>query len=249
MTKQPGTNNHDVPFTSNKMAKKISVKTSAVVSYNETTLAYIKEIKDYPKLDLEEEKNLFEQNTQSARCKIVNANLRFVTQVAVKYQGMGIDLEDLIAFGRIGLIEALDKYDPKRGTRFITCAVWYIRAEIQKALNELSRTVRIPSHHKVKKGSIGLDTEESEKIALEKEVSELDKQDLKHELESILGTLKPREREALTRFYGIGWEYAQFMEQIAEEMRITNERARQLVRRAEDSLKRMSNIDMLRKWI
>ena len=231
------------------MAKKISVSTSAVVSYNETTLAYIKEIKDYPKLDVEEEKTLFLQNTRSSRNKIIKSNLRFVTQVAIKYQGMGIDLEDLIAFGRIGLIEAIDKYDPQRGTRFITCAVWYIRAEIQKSLNELSRTVRVPSHHKIKKGSIGLDTEESERIALEKEASELDKQDLKHELESILGTLKPREREALTRFYGIGWEYAQFMEQIAEEMGITNERARQLVRRSEESIKRLSNIDMLRKWL
>jgi RNA polymerase sigma factor (sigma-70 family) len=231
------------------MAKKINVTTSAVVSYNETTLAYIKEIKDYPKLDVEEEKTLFLQNTQSSRNKIIKSNLRFVTQVAIKYQGMGIDLEDLIAFGRIGLIEALDKYDPQRGTRFITCAVWYIRAEIQKSLNELSRTVRVPSHHKIKKGSIGLDTEESEKIALEKEASELDKQDLKHELEAILGTLKPREREAITRFYGIGWEYAQFMEQIAEEMGITNERARQLVRRSEESIKRLSNIDILRKWL
>jgi hypothetical protein len=231
------------------MGKRIKVKTSAVVSYNETTLAYIKEIKDYPKLDAEEEKLLFEQNTRSSRNKIVNANLRFVTQVAIKYQGMGIDLEDLIAFGRIGLIEALDKYDPQRGTRFITCAVWHIRAEIQKALNDLSRTVRVPSHHKIKNGSIGLDTEESKGMVLEKESTALDRRELKQELELVLGILKPREREALTRFYGIGREYAQLMEQIAEEMDITAERARQLIRRAEESLKNFGNIDMLRKWL
>ena len=230
------------------MGKKISVKTSAVISYNETTLAYIKEIKDYSKLGVEEEQKLFLQNTQSSRNKIIKANLRFVTQVAIKYQGMGIDLEDLIAFGRIGLIEALDKYDPKRGTRFITCAVWYIRAEMQKALNELSRTVRVPSNHKVKNGSISLDIEDNDKFELEKERSVLDKQDFKCELDSILNELKPREREALTRFYGIGWEYAQFMEQIADEMGITNERARQLVRKAEETLKKLNDIDILRKW-
>ena len=230
------------------MGKKISVKTSAVISYNETTLAYIKEIKDYSKLGVEEEQKLFLQNTQSSRNKIIKANLRFVTQVAIKYQGMGIDLEDLIAFGRIGLIEALDKYDPKRGTRFITCAVWYIRAEMQKALNELSRTVRVPSNHKVKNGSISLDIEDNDKFELEKERSALDKQDFKCELDSILNELKPREREALTRFYGIGWEYAQFMEQIADEMGITNERARQLVRKAEETLKKLNDIDILRKW-
>ena len=134
------------------MGKKISVKNSLVVSYNDATLAYIKEIKDYPKLTAEEEIEFFKENTNSSRNKIVKSNLRFVTQVAIKYQGMGIDLEDLIAFGRIGLIEALDKYDIERGTRFITYAVWHIRFEIQKALNELSRTVRIPSNHKIKKG-------------------------------------------------------------------------------------------------
>jgi RNA polymerase sigma factor (sigma-70 family) len=230
------------------MGKKLSVKTSAVISYNETTLAYIKEIKDYPKLNTEEEKELFKQNTKTSRNKIINANLRFVTQVALKYQRMGIDLEDLIAFGRIGLIEALDKYQPERGTRFITCAVWYIRSEIQKALNELSRTVRVPSNHKVKNGSISLDIEDNDKFESENERSVLDKQDFKCELDSILNELKPREREALTRFYGIGWEYAQFMEQIADEMGITNERARQLVRKAEETLKKLNDIDILRKW-
>lgn len=231
------------------MGKKISVKNSLVVSYNDATLAYIKEIKDYPKLTAEEEIEFFKENTNSSRNKIVKSNLRFVTQVAIKYQGMGIDLEDLIAFGRIGLIEALDKYDIERGTRFITYAVWHIRFEIQKALNELSRTVRIPSNHKIKKGCISIDDEDEDKHHVEKEKSLLDKQDLKYELESMLGTLKPREREALTRFYGIGWEYAQFMEQIAEEMGITNERARQLVRRSETALKKLDNIDLLRKWL
>ena len=231
------------------MGKNINFKTSAIISYNETTLSYIKEIKDYPKLSQEEELDLFKENTNSSRNKIIKANLRFVTQIAIKYQNMGIDLEDLIAFGRIGLIEALDKYDPNRGTRFITCAVWYIRLEIQKTLNELSRTVRIPSNHKVKNSSISLEIEDNDKFCIEKKRSNLDKQDLKSELETILSTLKPREREALTRFYGVGWEYAQSMEQIADEMNVTNERSRQLVRRAEEALKKLKDIDLLREWL
>ena len=231
------------------MGKRIKVSTSTIVSYNEATLAYIKEIKDYPKLTVEEEISLFNENTNSSRNKIIKSNLRFVTQVAIKYQGMGIDLEDLIAFGRIGLIEALDKYDIERGTRFITCAAWYIRAEIQKALNELSRTIRVPSNHKIKKDCISLDDEDENKYLAEKEKSVLDKQDFRFELQNILSTLKPREREAITRFYGIGWEYAQPMEQIAEEMCITNERARQLVRRSEETIKKINNIDLLRKWL
>ena len=231
------------------MSKGIKVSKSAIVSYNETVLSYIKEIKSYPKLTKEEEIELFKQNTRSSRNKIINANLRFVTQVAIKYQGMGIDLEDLIAFGRIGLIEALDKYDIERGTKFITCAIWYIRAEIQKSLNELSRTVRIPSNHTIKKSCISIDDEDDDKHLTEKEISVLDKKDFRFEIEYILSTLKPREREALTRFYGIGWEYAQSMEQIAEEMCITNERARQLIRRSEESIKALNNIDLLRRWL
>lgn len=231
------------------MGKGIKVGKSAIVSYNETVLSYIKEIKSYPKLAKEEEIELFKQNTRSSRNKIINANLRFVTQVAIKYQGMGIDLEDLIAFGRIGLIEALDKYDLERGTKFITCAIWHIRAEIQKSLNELSRTVRIPSNHAIKKSCVSLDDEDDDKHLAEKEISALDKKDFRFEIEYILSTLKPREREALTRFYGIGWEYAQPMEQIAEEMRITNERARQLIRRSEESIKKLENIDLLRRWL
>lgn len=230
------------------MSKGIKVSKSAIVSYNETVLFYIKEIKSYPKLTKEEEIGLLKQKTQSARNKIINSNLRFVTQVAIKYQGMGIDLEDLIAFGRIGLIDALDKYDPERGTKFITCAIWYIRAEIQKSLNELSRTVRIPSNHKIKKSCTSIDDVDDE-LLTEKEKSALDKKDFRIELEYILSELKPREREALTRFYGIGWEYAQPMEQIAEEMSITNERARQLVRRSEEAIKKIKNIDLLRKWL
>jgi RNA polymerase sigma factor (sigma-70 family) len=162
---------------------------------------------------------------------------------------MGIDLEDLIAFGRIGLIEALDKYDLERGTKFITCAIWYIRAEIQKSLNDLSRTVRIPSNHAIKKSCISIDDEDDDKHLTEKEISALDKKDFRFEIEYILSALKPREREALTRFYGIGWEYAQPMEQIAEEMLITNERARQLIRRSEESIKKLDNIDLLRRWL
>lgn len=231
------------------MGKGIKVNKSAIVSYNETVLSYIKEIKSYPKLTKEEEIFLFKQNTRSSRNKIIKANLRFVTQVAIKYQGMGIDLEDLIAFGRIGLIEALDKYDIERGTKFITCAIWYIRAEIQKSLNELSRTVRIPSNHTIKKNCISIDDEDDDKHLTEKEKSILDKKDFRIELEYILSVLKTREREALTRFYGIGWEYPQPMEQIAEEMFITNERARQLVRRSEETIKKIKNIDLLRKWL
>ncbi|MBN1699942.1 MAG: RNA polymerase sigma factor RpoD/SigA [Spirochaetales bacterium] len=76
--------------------------------------------------------------------KLINANLRFVVHVAKNYQHMGLQLEDLINEGNIGLIKAIDKYDVKKGYRFISYAVWWIRQRILRALHEKSRMIRLP---------------------------------------------------------------------------------------------------------
>jgi RNA polymerase primary sigma factor len=131
------------------MAKKIHVSTGAIVTEVASTLRYIQETKKIGNLSREEEKELgraAQAGDRRAVNRLVESNLRFVIQVAKQYQGMGLDLADLIAFGNIGLFEAAERFDPDKGVKFITFAVWYIRAELQKALNDLSRTVRIPSH-------------------------------------------------------------------------------------------------------
>jgi len=230
------------------MAKNISVGKSVIITKNDTLLKYIQEIKNYPKLTQEEEIKLFKENKESSKNKIIKSNLRFVTQVANKYVGMGVDIEDLIAFGRVGLIEAYDKFDINKGVRFITFAVWYIRAEIQKSLNDLSRTVRVPSHYKEKKSySTNID---DLKIDFEnpKTNSDLDNEDFISVINSALNHLKPKEREAITIFYGIGCR-SENMEYIAKEMNISSERVRQLIRRGEESLKKIENIEILKKLI
>jgi RNA polymerase primary sigma factor len=230
------------------MAKNISVGKSVIITKNDTLLKYIQEIKNYPKLTQDEEIKLFKENKESSKNKIIKSNLRFVTQVANKYVGMGVDIEDLIAFGRVGLIEAYDKFDINKGVRFITFAVWYIRAEIQKSLNDLSRTVRVPSHYKEKKSySTNID---DLKIDFEnpKTNSDLDNEDFISVINSALNHLKPKEREAITIFYGIGCR-SENMEYIAKEMNISSERVRQLIRRGEESLKKIENIEILKKLI
>lgn len=232
------------------MGKNIKVNKSAIITYNDTTLDYIKEIKNYPKLSQSEELELFQLNTPQAKNKIIKSNLRFVNQVANKYIGMGIDLEDLIAFGRIGLIEAIDKFDPKRGNKFITFAVWYIRAEIQKSLNELSRTVRIPNHHKEKPKSHSIeDDEDIKELTQPTKKSKLDKEDTNWIINTALNQIKPKEKEAITRFYGIGWDFPQDMEYIGEAMNISQERVRQLIRRGEVALRQIKNIELLKEII
>jgi len=81
---------------------------------------------------------------QAAIESLVRANLRFVVSVAKQYASNGVMLEELIAQGNLGLIDAAKTFDPTRGFKFISYAVWHIRKEILKYLNDLNRTVRIP---------------------------------------------------------------------------------------------------------
>jgi RNA polymerase primary sigma factor len=81
---------------------------------------------------------------EEALRELVERNLRFVVQVASKYKGYGLPLSDLINEGNLGLLHAASKFDPERGTRFITYAVWWIRQAIMHALAEGGSAVRLP---------------------------------------------------------------------------------------------------------
>ena len=108
---------------------------------------YFKEINRIPLLTREEEDVIARQAVQGdrkARDKLVNANLRFVVNVAKKYQGQGLPLADLISEGNIGLLNAVERYDVEKGYHFISYAVWWIKQSILKAICEKSRMIRLP---------------------------------------------------------------------------------------------------------
>lgn len=118
------------------------------MTQDENILAmYLKEINNIPMISHEEEIELA-QKAQSgdtaAKNKLVNSNLRFVVNVAKKYQNHGLDLTDLISEGNIGLLTAVEKFDPSKGYHFISYAVWWIRQSILKAVCEKSRSIRLP---------------------------------------------------------------------------------------------------------
>ncbi len=120
--------------------------TSAYDDANILTM-YLKDISKIPLLTREEEVSLSKrvvEGDEFARKRMIESNLRFVVNVAKKYQNQGLPLIDLINEGNIGLMTALEKFDPDKGYHFISYAVWWIRQSIMKAINEKSRAVRLP---------------------------------------------------------------------------------------------------------
>lgn len=108
---------------------------------------YLKDIERIPLLGRDEEYELAlkaKSGDSYARERLVNANLRFVVSIAKQYQNRGLPLIDLISEGNIGLLTAIDKFEPEKGYHFISYAVWWIRQSILKAIGEKSRMIRLP---------------------------------------------------------------------------------------------------------
>ena len=114
---------------------------------NNILALYLKDINKIPMLSHEEQSDLADKaqkGDKKAQDKLVNANLRFVVNVAKKYQNHGLDLTDLISEGNLGLLTAVEKFDSSKGYHFISYAVWWIRQSILKAICEKSRPIRLP---------------------------------------------------------------------------------------------------------
>ena len=123
------------------------MEASDMKKHDDVLSMYLKEINKVPLLTREEEIELSKKAKKGdkvARDKMIKANLRFVVRVAKKYQNHGLDLTDLISEGNIGLINAIEKFEPSRGYHFISYAVWWINQSILKALSEKSRAIRLP---------------------------------------------------------------------------------------------------------
>lgn len=119
------------------------------LKYDDSVKIYLKEIGSIPLLTVEEEIALakrIERNDKEAMAKLIQANLRLVVSVAKKYTKRGLHFLDLIQEGNQGLIRAVEKFKYKKGFKFSTYAIWWIRQAITRAIADQARTIRIPVH-------------------------------------------------------------------------------------------------------
>jgi RNA polymerase nonessential primary-like sigma factor len=118
-------------------------------SQMDATRLYLNEIGISKLLTADEEVHyarLAQKGDQSARQRMIESNLRLVVKIARRYMNRGLALLDLIEEGNLGLIRAVEKFDPERGFRFSTYATWWIRQTIERAIMNQTRTIRLPIH-------------------------------------------------------------------------------------------------------
>ncbi len=116
---------------------------------SDPTQMYLNEIGYSPLLSSEEEikySRLALKGDEDARHRMISSNLRLVVKIARRYINRGMDFLDLIEEGNLGLMRAVEKFDPERGFRFSTYATWWIRQTIERAIMNQTRTIRLPVH-------------------------------------------------------------------------------------------------------
>ncbi len=119
------------------------------IDVSDSLSMYFSELADNPLLSADEEKELaymVQQGDEAARQKMIESNLRLVVSVAKRYSTRDVSLADLIAEGNLGLMQAVEKFDPEMNYRFSTYAVWWIRYAIERDIMNTGRAVRLPIH-------------------------------------------------------------------------------------------------------
>ncbi len=117
------------------------------MSDNDTMMLYMQHIGQYPLVTQEEEVELaaeIKDGQENARIKLIRSNLRLVVKIAHDFKGLGLPLLDLISEGNIGLMRAVEKFDPSKGAKLSSYAAWWIKQSMRRALANQSRTIRIP---------------------------------------------------------------------------------------------------------
>lgn len=167
--------------------RQLKIQKSITKRESDSINSYFSDISKIPLITAQEEYDLFQKissGDKEAFNKIIQSNLRFVISVAKQYQNQGLGLDDLIADGNVGLIKAAQKFDNKKGFKFISYAVWWIRQSIIQSIAENSRTIRLPNNHlnaisKINKASALMEQELEREPTLEELEKVLEDLDIK----------------------------------------------------------------------
>ncbi|HIF18494.1 MAG TPA: RNA polymerase sigma factor RpoS [Cycloclasticus sp.] len=273
---------------------KASNKKTRGRSSNDATQIYLNDLSKSTLLTAEEEIHygrLVQQGDQPARQHMIESNLRLVVKISRKYMNRGLPMLDLIEEGNLGLIRAVEKFDPEKGFRFSTYATWWIRQTIERAIMNQTRTIRLPIHiiremniylRKARELSQVLDREASAEevaevtgkpveiiekmfrmhadrtssldVSLSSETDQqlldrvpdedamepteiLQSEEIRDNLDQWLELLSDRQREVISRRFGVRGHHASTLEQVANGMGVTRERVRQIQMGALKSLK------------
>ena len=201
---------------------------------------YFNEIMNIKPLTREEEcvlaYKIQEGNTEALN-KLIYHNLQFVVSVAKQYRHRGVPFADLISEGNMGLMRAAQKFDPEKGVKFISYAVWWVRNSINECIDSYKKndeTVDLDEKISNEDGSINYkyDTINED---FEEQLNEIGNR--RETVDLLLKCLQERERKILIMFYGLNGEGEMTLDEVGAEMNLTNERVRQIKDSALSKLK------------
>ena len=212
-----------------------------VNDFSTTVKTYYDELKKYKPISREKERKLLfkaKNGDLDAQNEILTSNLRFVFNIASRYKGQGAAISDLISEGNLGLVKAIQKFNPERDVKFISYAVWWVRNSMQEFIKKRQAclnfekdedTLNIPlTSNKIpdtedewveRKDAVLSDEEDEAKRELHKNQRKI--------VNELLGILEGREKYIVEQYYGIGCKEKN-LEEIGRELGITKERVRQI---------------------
>lgn len=194
---------------------------------------YFDEIKKCKPLSRKKEKELAERiknGDEDALNELVNANLKFVVNIAKMYRKSGVPFSDLISEGNIGLIKAAKKFDGERNIKFISYAVWWVKNSIQECINEYNQDnceVNTDLFH-INNQTKEIYEYELNNINNDYEESVINYQSRQTTIDDLLSCLQERERKIITLYYGLFNNKEHTLDEIGSALSLTNERVRQI---------------------